>query len=257
MSYLYSLFRATEEENRRAIMDLLEPWSTARLLDLGCYDGALTLRLAEKLGTRDITGVEVVPEFAERSRQRGIRVCQTDLNGPLPLADHSFDVIHANQVIEHLTDADCFVSEIARLLSPHGYAILSTNNLASLHNIVSLMLGQQPPPAHVSNRVLLGNGVNPLHGTAHENAAMAHLRIFSYRALREFLAHYGLRAERYGTVGFYPFPVPIARVLCRLLPIYGAFLTCKVRLAATSRAARPCDTLTNPLELREDSCVAC
>lgn len=257
MSYLYSLFRATEEENRRAIMDLLEPWPTARLLDLGCYDGALTLRLADKLGTRDITGVEVVPEFAERSRQRGICVCQADLNVRIPLPGNSFDVIHANQVIEHLTDADCFVSEIARLLSPEGYAIISTNNLASLHNIVSLVLGQQPPPAHVSNRVLLGNGVNPLHGTAHENAAMAHLRIFSYRALREFLAHYGLRAERYGTVGFYPFPVPVAQWLCRLLPIYGAFLTCKVRPMGSSCLDRRCDAPAETLGSREDACAAC
>lgn len=257
MSYLCTLFRRTEEENRRVIMDLLDPWPTARLLDLGCYDGELTLRLAAKLGTRDIAGVEVVPEFAARSRRRGIRVCQADLNGPLPLPDQSFDVIHANQVIEHLADADCFVSEIARLLSPAGYAIISTNNLASLHNIVSLMLGQQPPPAHVSNRVLLGNGVNPLHGTAHENAAMAHLRIFSYRALREFLAHYGLRAERYGTVGFYPFPVPIARALCRLLPIYGAFLTCKVRPAASSQPPRPCETSTKSFETLEDACATC
>lgn len=230
MSYLHRIFRETEEENRRVILRLLKPSPEARFLDLGCYDGELTLRLAERIGTSDITGVEVVQEFAARSRERGIDVCQANLNSPLPLPDHSFDVIHANQVIEHLTDADCFASEIARLLSPSGYAIISTNNLASLHNIISLALGQQPPPAHVSNRVILGNAVNPLNGSAHENAAMAHLRIFSYRALRDFLRHYGLVAEDYVTVGFYPFPITWSRILCRLLPVYGAFLTCKVRL---------------------------
>jgi SAM-dependent methyltransferase len=234
MSYLYKLFRATEEENRRVILQLLTPQPGARLLDLGCYDGAWTLQLADRLGTRAISGVEVVPAMAQVSRAKGIHVVEGNLNEPLPLPDGAFDVIHANQVIEHLVETDGFVSEIHRLLSPTGYAILSTNNLSSLHNIVSLLLGQQPPPAHVSNRVLVGNRVNPLEGSSHEHAAMSHLRIFSYKALRAFLAHYGLRCEVYRTVGFYPFPVRVARVLDRLLPIYGAFLTCKARPVETA-----------------------
>jgi SAM-dependent methyltransferase len=229
VSYLYNVFRATEEENRRVILKLLERQPGARLLDLGCYDGAWTLRLAETIGTRDMTGVEIAPEMAAKSRAKGVRVVEGSLNEPIPLPDGSFDVIHANQVIEHLYDTDRFVEEIRRLLAPTGYAVLSTNNLASLHNIVSLAFGMQPPPAHVSNRVLVGNRVSPLEGQRHEHAAMSHLRIFSYRALRAFLGHYGLRSEAYRTVGFYPFPVPIARGLCRLFPWYGAFLTCKVR----------------------------
>ena len=231
MSYLYRLFRKTEEENRRVILDLLQPNPAARLLDLGCYDGGLTMRLAEKLGTSSCTGVEVVREFAERARSRGIDVVEANLNGRLPLADASFDVVHANQVIEHLYDTDTFVAEIARVLAPNGYAVLSTNNLASLHNIASLVAGRQPPPAHVSNRVIVGNAWNPLQGERHENGAMAHLRIFSYNGLREFLEANGLHAEDYRTVGFYPLPVPAARAVQRVLPVYGAYLTCRVRLA--------------------------
>jgi ubiquinone/menaquinone biosynthesis C-methylase UbiE len=229
VSYLVRVYRATEDENRRVILKMLERQAGARLLDLGCYDGDWALRLADAIGTKDVTGVEVVPEMAARCREKGMRVVEGNLNRRIDLPDASFDVIHANQVIEHLHDTDTFLEEIKRLLAPGGYAILSTNNLSSLHNILSLMLAQQPPPAHVSNRVLLGNGVNPLQGQAHENEAMAHLRLFAYRALRELLAHYGLRCQRYRTVGFYPFPVTMARFLCRLLPWYGAFLTCKVR----------------------------
>jgi SAM-dependent methyltransferase len=231
VSYLYALFRATEEENRRVILDLLEPQPRARLLDLGCADGELTLRLAARIGTTDVTGVEGAPAVAAKGRERGIHVVEADLNRPLPLPDEAFDVVHANQIIEHLHDTDRLASEIHRLLAPAGYAVLSTNNLGSLHNIVSLMLGQQPPAAHVSNRLVVGNALNPLDALPHERAAMAHLRIFSYRALRAFLHAYGLRCEVYRTVGFYPLPIPAARMMCRLLPIYGAFLTCKVRRA--------------------------
>ncbi len=238
VGYLCRLFHEVEDENRNVILSLLEPCHGAKLLDLGCYDGEFTLQLADRIGTDHITGVELVPEFAARSRARGIRVCEANLNMPLPLPDGGFDVILANQVIEHLSDTDCFVSEIARLLSPQGYAIVSTNNLASLHNIVSLALGQQPPPAHVSNRVMLGNALNPLDGISLQHPSMSHLRIFSYHALRRFLAHNGLVAERYRTIGFYPFPMAFARLLCYLLPVYGAFLTCKVRLADDLRSSK-------------------
>lgn len=229
MGYLYKLFRATEEANRQAILRLLKPDPAARFLDLGCYDGVLTKRLAEKIGTANVTGVEVVADIAETAKANGVNVVLANLNGPIPLPDASFDVIHANQVIEHLYDTDIFVSEIARLLSPNGYAILSTNNLSSLHNIFSLALGKQPPPCHVSNRVIVGNTLSPLEGIKHENAAMAHLRIFSYRGLKDFLKVYGLVPEKYGTVGFYPFPTGVASVLTSVLPVYGAFLTCRVR----------------------------
>jgi SAM-dependent methyltransferase len=227
MGYLNRLFRKTEEENRAVIMGLLERQPSARFLDLGCGDGDGTLRLAEKIGTPDMHGVEIVAKAAHVARGKGIKVVEADLNCPLPLPAASFDVIHANQVIEHLYDTDCFVSEIRRLLRPGGYAIVSTNNLASLHNIAALLLGRQPPSAHVSNRWLVGNGLRPLDG-------QARLRVFSYRALREFLAWNGLEPESYRTVGFYPFPSPVARLLGKLLPVYGAMVTCKVRLTAAA-----------------------
>jgi SAM-dependent methyltransferase len=229
MSFLEYVFHATEEENRKVILRLLEPAASARLLDLGCHNGELTRRWAARIGTSDVTGVELVPEMIERSRAACIKVVAADLNQRLPLPDASFDVIVANQVIEHLSNTDQFVAEVARLLAAGGYAVISTNNLSSLHNIVSLMLGQQPPPAHVSGEVILGNRFNPLNGQRHETPAMAHLRLFSHRALRELLLHKGLRCDLCERVGFYPAPPPLARVFSRAFPVYAAFLTCKVR----------------------------
>jgi SAM-dependent methyltransferase len=229
MGYLYSLFRKTVGENRQVILRMLEPCSTARLLDLGCNDGEWTLRLAECLKTSEISGVEVSPVHAQKARSRGVKVVEANLNGKIPLPDAAFDVVHANQVIEHLYNTDMFATEIKRLLAPGGYAIISTNNLASLHNIASLAFGCQPPPCNVSNRIVIGNNIDPMNGMAIEDQAMSHLRIFSYRALRDFFGVYGLKPDVYRTVGFYPFPLPIARVLTAVLPVYGAFITCRLR----------------------------
>ena len=45
-------------ENRRVIIDLLEPDKSAKLLDLGCSDGSFTLELSKKIGTDQLYGVE-------------------------------------------------------------------------------------------------------------------------------------------------------------------------------------------------------
>src|SRR3954453_1487141 len=78
--YLYRIFRATEEENRRVILNMLDPDPAARLLDLGCYDGQLTRRLADRIGTSNISGVEVLPQAAQAARARNIRTVEANLN---------------------------------------------------------------------------------------------------------------------------------------------------------------------------------
>lgn len=226
--YLTNVFRATEEENRRVIESLLSPDSSARFLDLGCYDGSLTMRNARAIGTRDVWGVEVAVERADEAARRGVKVTDADLNYPLPLPDGAFDVIVANQVIEHLYDTDTFLQEIGRLLAPGGYVVLSTNNLASAHNIASLLIGRQPPPCHVSGRFITGNEFDPAYGSELEHPAMAHLRIFAYAGLRALVQRYGFRADLYRTVGLYPLPPRFARHVTRFVPTYGAFLTCRL-----------------------------
>lgn len=223
------LFVDTEEENYRVLLSLIDESPGAKLLDLGCHDGSFTMKLADRLKTRNIYGVELQQTCLESSCQKGIRVIRADLNKPLPFPDGCFDVIHANQVIEHLYDTDCFIAEIHRLLSKKGYAVVSTNNFSSLHNIVSLIFGCQPMPADVSSKIRIQHWLNPLGGSDHESSELAHLRLFSYSALKELLSYYGFCCEKYLSVGFYPFSPHLARLMTRLLSIYGAYLTCKIR----------------------------
>jgi 2-polyprenyl-3-methyl-5-hydroxy-6-metoxy-1,4-benzoquinol methylase len=74
-------------------------------------------------------------DLADKARDRGIEIVGHDLNHFFTLPDHSVDVVTANQVIEHLADTDQFVSELRRVLRPSGTLVVSTNNLASWHNI--------------------------------------------------------------------------------------------------------------------------
>lgn len=205
---------------------LPRPGST--LLDLGCGDGALTAAVAARVGARRILGVELAPEAIIQARANGVEVVEADLDSSLPFEDASFDVIHSNQVIEHLSDTDTFLAEIRRLLRPDGYALVSTNNLASWHNIVSLMIGWQPPPCQVSDWVNVGNPMNYMEGY-NGGRVRQHRRLFTTRALRELAEFHGLRAELAVVVGFYPLPRRLAQLAARVDRTHGAYLIQRYR----------------------------
>jgi SAM-dependent methyltransferase len=226
--YLYRIFRASERRNKERILELATPLRGARLLDLGCNDGAFTLELAETVGATELHGVEFVAPLAAAAAACGVVVASHDLNRPLPYEAESFDVVHSNQVIEHLEQTDVFVKEIRRVLKPTGYAIVSTNNLASWHNVFSLLLGMQPTPCHVSDEVVVGNRFDPKRGQEHPEKGFTHLRVFAYEGLRELLELHGLAVEQLVTSGYYPLPPRAADLLCRLDRRHGAFLIARV-----------------------------
>ena len=224
MGYLYRVFRATEEENRRAIIATLDPRAGARLLDLGTHRGEFTMRVAERLGAASVHGIELLEDHAQVARSRGIEVCRADLDEGLPFEDGAFDVVHANQVIEHVRRTDTFLREIRRVLAAEGLACISTNNLSSWHNVLSLTLGLQPMPMHVSDETILGNPLNPLDGRPHTDIGRTHLRLFTARALTELCARHGLELLSLRSAGYYPLPPLLARPVARVDPTHGAFL---------------------------------
>lgn len=225
MGYLARLFAATEEENRRTILELLPAGRGGELLDVGTSDGAFTVRVAERLGARAASGVELIEEHAAAARARGVDVVAADVEGGLPFADGRFATVHANQVIEHLRDTDRLLAEIRRVLAPGGLACISTNNLSSWHNVVSLALGWQPMPSHASDRVIAGNPLNPERGLPHADPGRVHLRLFTRRALIEVCEHHGLSPVTVRAAGYYPLPPALARHAARADPVHGAYVT--------------------------------
>jgi SAM-dependent methyltransferase len=229
VGYRARLFEEAEELNRRAILDAAfrEPGCT--MLDLGCGDGAFTLRVSERVGSSRVLGLEMVDHLADEAAARGIEVVRGNLAEPLPFGDGSVDVIHSNQVIEHLVGTDHFMREIRRVLRPGGWAVVSTNNLASLHNIAALVAGWQPTPAHISDEAVgLGNPIDP-HAGAPGAVGQMHLRLFTGRGLAALATYHGLRVELERAAGFYPLPPRAARLVARVLPRWGAFLVQRYR----------------------------
>jgi SAM-dependent methyltransferase/ribosomal protein S27E len=93
--------------------------SQKRLLDLGCADGAL-LVLARQYGASQVVGVEVSADAAGYGRkQYGLEILEASADS-LPLADQSFDIVTAFDLIEHVRHPAQLFREVHRVLSIGG-----------------------------------------------------------------------------------------------------------------------------------------
>ena len=211
--------------NQENILMLCEKNVEAKILDLGCDDGVWTKCVSNKIGSKDIFGIDVEVENLLKAKKRGIKTVKSDLNSKFPFKDSSFDVIHANQVIEHISSLDNFISEIHRVLKSGGYVVISTENGSSWHNIFASIMGWQIfSLTNVSSKKLgVGNPIS-LHGGENiSNASWTHKTIFNYLGLKEiFLAH-GFSDVIITGAGYYPFPAILGRFDVR----HSHFITLK------------------------------
>jgi SAM-dependent methyltransferase len=210
------------EENMANVVELASATPPPQsMLDLGCDAGGRTTWVAERVGATLLSGLEIAPDRAEAAAARGIDARVGDLSEPLPFEDQTFDLIVSNQVIEHVVDTDNFVRETYRLLKPGGRAVVSTENLASWHNVGSLVLGWQPfSLTNVSETAQsVGNPLGVHRGES--GVARGHLRVFAYRGLRELFALHGFVVDGVLGAGYYPLP----RRLARIDPRHAAFIT--------------------------------
>jgi SAM-dependent methyltransferase len=159
-----------------------------RIVDVGCGDGSATHLVSGLSAHNTVIGVDWSATALARARARGLLVVQggVDTSG-LPLGDGCADVVIMSELIEHLVDTDTAVEEVRRVLRPGGVLLLSTPNLAAWFNRGLVGLGIQPVFSEVSLRGIYGR-------PGHE--VVGHLRLFTRRALVEFLAARGFRCER-------------------------------------------------------------
>jgi SAM-dependent methyltransferase len=100
----------------------------SRLLDLGCGPGGLLAFVVEMVRCHGI-GVDLSAEAITAARARAsaamgldelIAFQVSDLNQPLPFADHSLNAVMSMDVVLHLRDRRSLFCDVARLLSPGG-----------------------------------------------------------------------------------------------------------------------------------------
>lgn len=215
--YLLGLEIKAQKNNRENILKLLPKINgKVAILDLGCDDGSWTEKLGGKYTNFSLSGVEVVEERYKEAINKKINIKSFDLNGSFDFENSSFDVVHCNQVIEHLYDTESFISEVYRVLKFGGTFIVSTVSLSSWHNIFSLLLGYQPfDLANISSKGNIGNPLSFWSGVTSENSkhkSWQHIRLFTPYSLADFLKKYGFSDTTVLTSGYYPLPSFFSRI---------------------------------------------
>ncbi len=114
----------TAENSAAYLLDRLRPGQ--RLLDVGCGPGTITLDLATRVAPGATVGVDAAPDVIAQADQlrRGsgastVTFVTADVYA-LDFEDASFDVVHAHQVLQHLTDPVAALREMRRVLRPGG-----------------------------------------------------------------------------------------------------------------------------------------
>ena len=125
--------------NMQAIAQLVP--QGARVLDLGCGDGAMLAHLQQARGCTGY-GVEIDDANVQACVKRGVNVIQLNLDGGLSMfADASFDVVLQLDTLQHLRNAEVMLRETARV---GQVGIVAFPNFAHWPNRLSVLLGRMP-----------------------------------------------------------------------------------------------------------------
>ena len=113
----------------------------ARVLDLGCGDGALLDLLQRTRGCSGY-GVEIDDANVLACVQRGVDVIQLNLDEGLAMfGDNSFDVVLQIDTLQHLRNAETMLRETARVGKS---GIVAFPNFAHWPNRLSVLRGRMP-----------------------------------------------------------------------------------------------------------------
>lgn len=126
----------TAENSAAYLLGALEPGQS--LLDVGCGPGTVTLDLAKRLAPGEVVGIDMSATVIESARAAGKDADAANVTFDvadayaLPYADDSFDVVHAHQVLQHLSDPVAVLREMRRVAKPGGFVAVRDADYAGM-----------------------------------------------------------------------------------------------------------------------------
>jgi SAM-dependent methyltransferase len=116
--------RRTAENSAGYLLPYLEAGMS--VLDVGCGPGTITVDLAARVAPGRVTAVELTDEAlnlaraeAQTRNQSNVSFTTSDVHA-LDFPDHTFDVVHAHQVLQHVADPVQALRELKRVCVPGG-----------------------------------------------------------------------------------------------------------------------------------------
>jgi SAM-dependent methyltransferase len=112
----------TAENSAAFLLAELKPHM--RVLDVGCGPGTITADLAERVPRGHVTGIDSAPDIVGQARELAGERDNLDFTTgdvyALDYPDDTFSVVHAHQLMQHLTDPVRALREMRRVCEPGG-----------------------------------------------------------------------------------------------------------------------------------------
>ncbi len=128
---------SSDDAIHRMVVDALDQFAVrgGALVDAGCGGGALKAALGDRVAR--YVGLDAVRYDQFPS---GAEFHAVDLDAPeWPIADHQADVAAAVETIEHLQNPWAFMRQLAALVRPGGWVLVTTPNQLSLLSVATLV----------------------------------------------------------------------------------------------------------------------
>lgn len=126
-------------QNLRLEMLPYIPKSAKNILELGCGEGMFGSYLRENLGAK-VVGIEIESKFATKAKKNLDKIYIGDAETIIKkLPAKSFDVIVANDVLEHMVDPYSVLKEAKRILKKNGVVVSSIPNMRNYHVLHKLV----------------------------------------------------------------------------------------------------------------------
>jgi 2-polyprenyl-3-methyl-5-hydroxy-6-metoxy-1,4-benzoquinol methylase len=116
------LVRRLMDGFERSLQQLVDRAGPASLLDVGCGEGVLVQRLARRLASRRVVGVDLEEDSIQAgwSEHRAPNLeYRTMVGAELPFADGEFDMVSALEVLEHVPEPGRMLEEMSRCAQRH------------------------------------------------------------------------------------------------------------------------------------------
>lgn len=125
----------TAENSAAYLLDDLAPG--LRLLDVGCGPGNLTIDLARRVAPGEVVGIDMVSEVLVAAEADRATACVDNVEFrtgdvyALDAPEGSYDMVHAHQVLQHLSDPVAALVEMRRVLRPGGLLAVRDSDYAA------------------------------------------------------------------------------------------------------------------------------